>query len=103
MTNVIDFLERIGEDAQLRRATSAELDQALTGAGIDPALRAAILDGDQQSLEALLGAQTNVCCGLHPAEEEEEEEVEEDEPEEDDDADEDDMKSQRSALHGVAG
>ena len=36
MSNVIDFLERLGQDAQLRHATGIELEQALTRAGIEP-------------------------------------------------------------------
>jgi hypothetical protein len=62
MSNVIDFLERLGQDAQLRHATSTEVEQALTHAQIDPALRAAVLSGDQRALEARLGAKSNVCC-----------------------------------------
>ena len=89
MSNVIDFLERFGQDADLRYATSEMMEEALRGAGIDPALRAAILGKDQRTLEALLGAVPNVCCATHK-EDEEEEETEEDDDEEDDE-DEDDL------------
>ena len=88
MSNVIDFLERFGQDADLRYATSEMMEEALRGAGIDPALRAAILGKNQQTLEALLGAVPNVCCVTHK--EDEEEETEEDDEEEDDE-DEDDF------------
>lgn len=102
MSNVVDFLETMGQDARLRHATKAELEQALTGIGIDQELRLAILAGNQQQLEALLGAATNVCCGLHPAEEEEDEETEEDDGEDDDtEQDEGEVKSQ-SALYRAA-
>jgi hypothetical protein len=88
VSNVIDFLERFGQDADLRYATSEMMEEALRGAGIDPALRAAILGKNQQTLEALLGAVQNVCFVTHK--EDEEEETEEDDEEEDDE-DEDDF------------
>lgn len=91
MLNVIDFLERFGEDADLRHASSDALTEALQGAGIEPALQTAILAKDQRALEALLGSDTNVCCLIHKDDEEEEDdEVDEDEEDEDEDEDEDD-------------
>ena len=68
MSNVIDFLNRIGSDSSLRHAESAQLARELAQAQIAPELQAAILAGDQQRLEAVLGARTNVICGLSPAE-----------------------------------
>ncbi len=62
MSDVIDFLERWGRDAQLRHATGAELTRALASAQIEPFLRKAILAADQRHLEFLLGTQPNVCC-----------------------------------------
>ena len=71
MSNVIDFLERFGGDAQLRHASEDEVDVALKLAGIEPGLRAAIVGKDQSELERLLGANTNVCCMVNAPEEEE--------------------------------
>jgi hypothetical protein len=68
MSNVIDFLIRLGSDSSLRHADSARLAHELALAAIDPELQAAILAGDQQRLENVLGARTNVICGLSPAE-----------------------------------
>ena len=69
MTDVIDFLERLGGDATLRRAP---LESALNGAGLSSEVRAALTKGDQRSLEALLGSR-NVCCMVHiPMHEEDE-------------------------------
>jgi len=62
MSDVIEFLERLGRDAHLRHASEAEIGQALSRTQIDPKLQAAILSENQQQLEALLGADTNVCC-----------------------------------------
>ena len=90
MSHLIDFLEQMGQDADLRRASAKMMEEALRSAGIDPALRAAMLGGDRRVLEELLGAQPNICCTVHREdEEEEEEEPEEEEEEEEDDEDED--------------
>lgn len=78
MSNVIDFLERLGKDAQLRHASDGALEQALINAHIDPAVREAILLRDQRRLEDLLGANANVCCVIYaPMQEEGDEEQEE--------------------------
>ena len=94
MSNVIDFLEKFGADAQLRYAPDDEVEAALKLAGIDLAVRAAIVSKDQRALEALLGADTNVCCLVEkPADEEDDEDVDEDDEDdedEDDEFDEDD-------------
>jgi len=62
MSDVIEFLEQLGRDAHLRHASQAQIGQALARTRIDPSVQAAILSEDQQQLEALLGADTNVCC-----------------------------------------
>jgi hypothetical protein len=87
MSNVIDFLERLGQDAQLSRASAAELEQAMTRACIDPAVQAAILLRDQQQLETLLGADANVCCMIIAPAREQDEEGDEGEPRKDEDED----------------
>jgi hypothetical protein len=69
MTDVIDFLERVGQDAQLRHASQDEVELALTSAEIAPELQAAILANDPVQLEALLG-QAPVCIAYMPSEEE---------------------------------
>ena len=83
MSNVIDFLERLGQDADLRHAADEAVAEALRNAGIEPAVQAAVLDKDQRALEALLGADTNVCCMVYKEDEEEEEETEEEDDEDD--------------------
>ena len=109
MSNVIDFLEKWGQDAQLRHATSAELEQALLRAGLEPAERVAILGADHCTLESLLGARSRVVCAIMAPEEEEVEEEDEDgeekekEDEEEDDAKEKaELKSRNSAGRRVA-
>jgi hypothetical protein len=95
VSNVIDFLQRLGQDADLRPAPRAALELALAQADIDPALREALLGADQRKLESLLGAETNVCTMVSPGkkeEKEEDEEEDEDEDDEDEDDDEDDFE-----------
>jgi hypothetical protein len=87
MSNLIEFLEQMGRDSQSRFATGPELEAALTSAGIEPAVRAAILAGNQLLLESLLGARRNVCSLINVPEEEEE--SEEENEEEDDEEEED--------------
>ena len=50
MTDVIDFLERLGQDAALRRASL----ESAASAGMSTELRVALANRDQRSLEALL-------------------------------------------------
>jgi hypothetical protein len=92
MSNVIDFLEQMGRDAQWRQVTGEAMQAALIQAGIEPPLRAAILGEDRGLLESLVGANPNICCMINhpqeeeePREDEEEEEEEEKEPEEEED------------------
>lgn len=95
MSNVIDFLERLGTDAKLRNASDAELEQALVNAQIDPEVRAAILMRDQQRLESLLGASSNVCCMIFTPAREDDDESEEGEEKKDEDEPADDEKALR--------
>jgi len=72
MTDVIDFLERMGQEAQLRHASQDEVELALTGAEIAPELKAAILAKDSAQLETSL-VQAPLCAMFFPGKEEEEE------------------------------
>ena len=65
MTNVLDFLERMGGDSALRGATGEDLARALSDAGIDGTARQALLSADRAELESLLGASANVFASLH--------------------------------------
>lgn len=94
MSNVVGFLEMVGRDASMRRASPGDLESALMRAQIDPALQAAILRKDQNQIAELLGANANVCCILAPEKREEEEE----EPSRDDD----EVSAQYLAVHGIA-
>ena len=72
MSDLIDFLERMGGDSQSRFATESRLEEALKRAGIAPTVRSAVLAGDQLRLESLIGASHNICNLVDlPGEEEE--------------------------------
>ena len=96
MSNIIDFLERMGQDAQLRHASGNEVERALIKARIAPAMRAVILGENSRRLEDLLGAKANVCCGLYPVESDEDstDEIEDDKT--------DEQSSQQQASHRFA-
>jgi hypothetical protein len=66
MSNIIDFLETIGQDANLRYASNREMQHMLVNSQLDQDIKQAVLARDQQRLTALVGAQ-NVCCLLVPA------------------------------------
>lgn len=76
MSDVIEFLERMGHDAQLSRATKDSLDFSLMLAGLDPALQATICGGDRVKLGAFMGA-APACGFLAPGEEQDEDDSEE--------------------------
>lgn len=77
MSKIINLLEKMGQNAEFRYANADQLASLM--ADTDPALIDAVIAGDQTGLEQLLGARTNVVCGLHPADQPDEEPL--DEPE----------------------
>jgi hypothetical protein len=61
MSDVIDFLERMGQDARLRHGSQSEVGLALANAEIVPALQVAILAKDHPQLETLLKGSVTCC------------------------------------------
>jgi hypothetical protein len=55
MLDVIDFMERMGGDAQLSQASVEDLDASLSVTDMAPELRSAILAKDAKRLGQLLG------------------------------------------------
>lgn len=76
MSVIINLLEKMGQNAGLRYASAEQLAELM--ADTDPALVSAVTCGEQSKLEAILGARTNVVCGVYPAEEPNEEEPNDD-------------------------
>ena len=65
MTDVIEFLERMGRDAELRHASSEVLQRAMRDAQMSPRAKAALMGGDRAEIEAVMGTEGNVCCLIH--------------------------------------
>lgn len=86
MSDVIDFLERMGQDAKWSYASSEDIGMALTDAEIAPELHASIVGRDQEGLQLLLGI-TPICAMYLPGKEDEkeDEDTEEVPPGEEDD------------------
>lgn len=79
MSNVVDLLEKIGQSSRLQALGGEQLAQALSEAGIDPAVQTAIVHQRPRELEQLLGAPGNVCCLIHaPRDDEPEEQPDDD-------------------------
>lgn len=98
MSNVIEFLERLGADARLRDASNHEIKEALDLAKIEPAQQAALLTGDGRALETLLGVKANSCCLIHAPDDDEDESETEQDDDNDDGGEDDVLSSQRSAI-----
>lgn len=79
MSNVIEFLERLGEDAQLRRASPGEVALALAEAGVEASLRPAVVARDASALQALLKQGVFFATQMPSREDEESEPLDEEE------------------------
>lgn len=80
MSNIIEFLEKLGADAHLRQASRDELSIALADARVEASASEAILARNVEDLYALLDKAPLFCVQTVPRKEgEEEEEKEEDE------------------------
>jgi hypothetical protein len=82
MSSIIDFLERVGSDAQLRDASLEELEVALTEAEIEAPLRTVILNKDTSELQALLRQMPLFSIQLDPDEDGDEDEDEDEDTDE---------------------
>lgn len=87
MSNVIKFLEKLGQDAPYAQTPSSAIDLAAQNATIDPEIVEILKAGDRTRLLAVLGAQSNVCCMILPAKQDDDDK--DDEPKEDEDDDKD--------------
>lgn len=62
MSNLISFLENLGQNANMRQATRPALYTAMNNAQIDADAQWAILRGDQDRLASVLDARRNMVC-----------------------------------------
>lgn len=79
MSDIIQFLERMGADARWRHASGETLLLALDEAELDSEHRAAVIVGDVSALQALLGCLPFMAVQLPDHEEDEEEQEDESE------------------------
>lgn len=70
MSNVIQFLEKLGRDAAIGEGSAESYASAVSKLEIDDALRQVLLSKDSVALNKLLGARHNVMMILVPAEDE---------------------------------
>jgi len=99
MSDVIDLLERMGQDAQWSLASPDDIQLALADAKLEPELQVAIATGDQQSLETLLGL-SPLCGMLVPGKEDEKEDEDTEElpPGDDDEKPENSLSHQQASA-----
>ena len=83
MSNVIRFLEAMGQDAALGRLQDAGYAAAVAALGLDDAAREALLRRDAGGLNALLGGRSNVLSLLVPADDDKKDEDDEEKQDED--------------------
>lgn len=81
MSVVINLLEKLGQTAGLRYANPEQLAELMQGT--DPALIQAVIDGDQQALESILGSRSNIVCAIYPADEPKQDEPADDDQDDD--------------------
>jgi len=81
MSKIISLLEKMGQNAEFRYANADQL--AVLMAETDPALIDAVVAGDQQALEAILGARNKIVCMIYPVDEPKQDEPADDEREDD--------------------
>jgi hypothetical protein len=66
MSNVIEFLEKMGQDSSLRHADRDQILTAMLSEKIDTTLHASILNADREQLENVLNVEPNVCAIIFP-------------------------------------
>ena len=95
MSNVIAFLEKMGNNAALANQAPEDYAAAVDALGLDDAPRQALLDRDSSALNGLLGGRMQMMCFLFPADGEEKKDG--DEPAEGDTPAED---APKESIHG---
>lgn len=79
MSVIIQLLEKIGQYSEFRHADAGQLAKLM--ADTDPALVKAVIEGDQDALEAMLNVRRKIVCMIYPADEPKPEQPDDDEEE----------------------
>ncbi|KKO46599.1 hypothetical protein WG68_04705 [Arsukibacterium ikkense] len=69
MNNILQLLQKLGEDASLRHLPATQLEQVLNPLDFDPAVKQAIAVKDNEKLASLLLTDNKIVCMIFPAEE----------------------------------
>jgi hypothetical protein len=78
MSNIIQFLESIGQDAALSTMSPEEYAEKVKALPVDDLAQHALLNRDQDALNSLLGGRMKMMMALVPAEDDEEGEGDDD-------------------------
>ena len=82
MSQLISFLESLGQDARLAKLSGEEYTAAVDSLGLDDQARNALLTRDAGALNDLLGGRPTMICALFPADDDQQKR-DDDEPQED--------------------
>ena len=83
MSNVIQFLESIGQDAALADMSSEEYVTAVKALGVDDVAQHALLNRDHAALNGFLGGRMKMMMALVPAEDDDQGEGKDDKQDDD--------------------
>ena len=81
MNNVLQLLQKLGEDASLRYLPETQLEMVVNPLNLDAAVQQAICQQDDKTLARLLHANNKIVCMILPAEEPEPKEKPAEQPE----------------------
>ena len=99
MSNVIQLLERLGQDAEARCSAEATLNRIATATQVSADIVSALKSGDQSRLSSLLGTRSNMYCQVFPAKQDDDEKQQDDDDKES--PDDDTAKGFRNDLRRV--
>jgi len=83
MSNVIEFLETLGSNPAMTRLSAADYAAAVAALDVDEAQKEALLNGDRDALNGLLGGRDTMLCVVFSPdgdEQKDDEQREQDEP-----------------------
>lgn len=83
MSNVIQFLESMGKDANLGDMTPEDYTAAVKALGVDDNAKHALLNRDHEALNQFLGGRMKMMMALVPAENDDQGEGKEDDKDDD--------------------
>ena len=95
MSNIIEFLEKLGQSAPLSDQSEAEFSASIEALELDDAARDALMARNSEALNELLGGRMQMMCLLFPAEGEENKD---DDPDDSDQPDDGEKKESVSRI-----